>query len=124
MCITTVDAKISSNTFSVPPAGEATYPGSDHRGQQHDKDHPVRPLRAGHLVPLPVSRGVRTPGPPLRLRILPQVHEEPDHSQETHGEGQLMFHCHGDLLWMFDSVVSLGHISYVLIDDRLIYSSY
>lgn len=75
----------SSSLFFVGCTGEAPSGRPGVRGQQHDKDDCVWPLRAGHMVPLAVPRGIRPLGEALYVRILLEVHEEPDHSTQTHG---------------------------------------
>ncbi len=66
--------------------GEASSGRPGVGGQQHDKDHRVWSLRAGHLVPLSIPRGIRPPGEALHVRVLPEVYEEPDHSAQAHGK--------------------------------------
>lgn len=71
--------------------GEASSGRPGFRGQQHDKDHRVWPLRVGHLVPLSLPGGIRPFGEALHVRVLLEVHEEPDHSAQTHGAANLFF---------------------------------
>lgn len=71
--------------FLFGRTGEAASVRPGVGGQQHDQDHRVWPLRAGHVVPLALPGGVRPPGEAVHVRVLPEVHEEPDHPAQTHG---------------------------------------
>lgn len=74
----------------VPPVvactGEAASGRPGVGGEQHDKDHCVWSLRAGYLVPLSVPWGICSSGEALHVWVLPEVHEEPDHSAQAHGK--------------------------------------
>lgn len=65
--------------------GKASSGRSGVRGQQHDQNHRVWAIRVGHLVPLALPGGVCPPGEAVHVRVLPEVHEEPNYSAKAHG---------------------------------------
>lgn len=84
--------------------GEAASVRPGVGGQQHDQDHRVWPLRAGHVVPLALPGGVRPPGEAVHVRVLPEVHEEPDHPAQTHGAAAaLWLMIHPNLIYCLNA---------------------
>lgn len=65
--------------------GKASSGRSGVRGQQHDQNHRVWSIWVGHLVPLALPGGVCPPREAVHVRVLPEVHEEPNYSAKTHG---------------------------------------